>query len=96
MMSQEPNWEKMRMMLREELKSSNPIPAKTEDPQKAGSGESHKTLTEMLSCPNCVPDKEAFKHAFHSLMGDKKCKDCGKYEPEDKEYCDHCGEALEG
>ena len=96
-MSQTENWEKMESLIEKSLKKYLEKPAPNPDPQPTtGSGESHKTLTEMLSCPNCVPDKNAFKEAFHSLMGDKKCKDCGKYGEEDKEYCENCGEALEG
>ena len=95
-MSQEQNWEKMESLIEKSLQKYLEKPSSQPETPKDGSGESHKTLTEMLSCPNCVPDKKAFKEAFHSLMGDKKCKDCGKYGDEEKEYCDHCGESLEG
>lgn len=95
-MSQEQNWEKMESLIEKSLKKYLEKPTQSQTETKTGSGESHKTLTEMLNCPNCVPDKNAFREAFHSLMGEKKCKDgdCGVWNNEEREYCEHCGEEL--
>lgn len=95
-MSKEENWVKMESLIENSLKKylAKPEIPKVADPPKNGSGEQHKTLTEMLSCPNCVPDKKAFKEALHKALGEKKCTSCGEFEDEETEYCEHCGEEL--
>ena len=97
-MSQEENWKKLAEMQNQqtnkileslgEYLKKNPLP----NQEKAGSGENHSTLLEILNCPNCVPDREAVKDKLHELLGHKKCKECGTYGNEKTEYCEDCGE----
>lgn len=89
----DPNWEKMRELIREELKPLQPKAAAPEPPkQPTGSGEDvHRTVAEMLDCPTC---SKGAKEAILKTIGLKECKDCHSLEKTDKEYCEHCGEQL--
>ena len=55
--------------------------------------EEHKSLIEMMSCPDCAPP-EKYRAAHHKLMGETECKGCHKYGKEGQEYCEGCGEEL--
>jgi len=96
----EVKWEKMRAIIREEMKQNNPPPpppaAKVE---KVSSGDTHKTLLEMLECPNCLPDGDMpkVKHKLQHIVGLKECKgdECHYVQSNTAGECKNCGNDLD-